>query len=96
MMNNTTVIERSLEEYKKSLAWYKKYPKEAGILVVKTLPMLEKEGVSDSISHVNINSVSAIDAKKELEFFFNVLKEDNPKSIGGKLPADDFYYSTEQ
>ncbi|RLA69114.1 MAG: ABC transporter substrate-binding protein, partial [Epsilonproteobacteria bacterium] len=80
MMNNTTVIERFLEEYKKSLAWYKKYPKEAGILVVKTLPMLEKEGVSDSISHVNINSVSAIDAKKELEFFFNILKEDNPKS----------------
>jgi len=93
MMDNGKVVKRFLEEYKKSLAWYKKYPKEAGVLVVKTLPMLDKEGVSDSIAHVNINSVSASDARKELEFFFNVLKEDNPKSIGGKLPADDFYYS---
>jgi len=93
MKSNKKVIERFLAEYKKSLAWYKKHPKAAGILVVKTVPMLEKEGVSDSIKHVNINSVSALKAKKELEFFFNILKEDNPKSIGGKLPADDFYYS---
>ena len=95
MMDNPKVIERFLEEYKKSLTWYKSYPKEAGKLIVKTLPMLEEEGLADSIAHVNLESVNATKAREELEFFFNVLKEDDPKSIGGKLPSDDFYYKAD-
>jgi hypothetical protein len=27
-----------------------------------------------------------------LEFFFNILREGNPKLIGGKLPDKGFYY----
>ncbi|MEA3373805.1 MAG: PhnD/SsuA/transferrin family substrate-binding protein [Campylobacterota bacterium] len=96
MMDNPKIIKRFLEEYRKSLAWYKSHPKKAGNLVVQTLPMLEEEGLADSIAHVNIDSVDAAKAKKELEFFFNVLRDDNPKSIGGKLPSDDFYYKAAQ
>ena len=95
MMDNPKVIKRFLEEYKKSLTWYKSYPKEAGKLIVKTLPMLEEEGLADSIAYVNLESVNAAKAREELEFFFNVLKEDDPKSIGGKLPSDDFYYKAD-
>ena len=94
MMDNPKIIDRFLEEYRKSLTWYKKHPKEAGKLIVQTLPMLEEKGLADSIAHVNFNSVNATEAKEELEFFFNVLKDDDPKSIGGKLPSDNFYYST--
>ena len=54
--------------------------------------MLNKDGVSDSISHVRLQSVSAANAKKDLEFFFNVLKDEDPKSIGDKLPQDSFYF----
>ncbi|MCK9455536.1 MAG: ABC transporter substrate-binding protein [Sulfurimonas sp.] len=86
------LIERFQEEYAKSMKWYKANPKEAGVLVVKTLDMLDKDGVSDSISHVRLKNVSAIEAKNDLEFFFNVLKEEEPKSIGGKLPQNSFYY----
>ncbi len=96
MMKNPKVIARFLEEYRKSLVWYKAYPEEAGKLVVQTLPMLEAEGVTDSITHVNIDSVTAVDARTELEFFFDVLKEDDPKSIGGKLPNDGFYYKVKK
>ncbi|DAB28788.1 MAG: ABC transporter substrate-binding protein [Sulfurimonas sp. RIFOXYD12_FULL_33_39] len=91
-MKNENVIKRFQEEYDKSLAWYKANPKEAGELVVKTLNMLNKDGVSDSISHVRLQSVSAANAKKDLEFFFNVLKDEDPKSIGDKLPQDSFYF----
>lgn len=94
MMDNPKIIDRFLEEYRKSLTWYKKHPKEAGKLIVQTLPMLEEKGLADSIAHVNFDSVNATEAKEELEFFFNVLKDDDPKSIGGKLPSDNFYYST--
>lgn len=91
-MKDEHVIKRFNEEYTKSLAWYKANPKEAGALVVKTLDMLNADGVSDSIEHVRLKNVNAKDAKKELEFFFNILKEEEPKSVGGELPQDSFYY----
>lgn len=86
------VIKRFKEEYAKSLEWYKTHPKEAGELVVKTLDMLNEDGVSDSISHARLKNVSAAEAKKDLEFFFNILKEEEPKSIGDRLPENSFYY----
>lgn len=86
------LIKRFLQEYEKSVEWYQKNPKEAAKLVVKTLPMLEADGLADSISHVQLKSVDAKDAQKDLEFFFDILKQNNPKVIGGKLPSEGFYY----
>ncbi len=91
-MKNEHVIKRFQEEYAKSLAWYKANQKDAGKLVVKTLDMLNQDGVSDSISHARLKNLTAVEAKKDLEFFFNILKEEDPKSIGDKLPKDSFYY----
>lgn len=92
MKNNEKVLKRFLQEYKKSIAWYKANPKEASEVVVKSLPMLMPEAVSDSIEYVSLDSVDAYTAKPELEFFFDILKKEDPKSIGGKLPDDSFYY----
>ncbi len=86
------LIKRFNEEYEKSLQWYKANPKEAAILTVKTLNMLDEKGVEDSIPHVNLEFVSAKDAKEDLEFFFEILKKSNPKVIGGKLPDSEFYH----
>lgn len=90
-MKDENIIKRFNEEYKKSIAWYKSNPKEAGELVIKTLDMLNKDGISDSIPHVRLKNVNAKEAKKDLEFFFNVLKDEDPKSIGNSLPKDSFY-----
>ncbi len=94
-MRDKHIIKRFLEEYNKSLEWYITHPKEAGILVANEIDLLSEEGVSDSIAHINMKSVIAYDAKKKLEFFFNVLKDANPKSIGGRLPDIPFYYKGE-
>ncbi|QFR49980.1 ABC transporter substrate-binding protein [Sulfurimonas lithotrophica] len=91
-MKDEHIINRFMEEYDKSLEWYKTHPKEAGILVVKTLDMLSEEGLADSIPHVNLKSVKAAKAKEKLEFFFNILKDGDPKAIGNKLPSDNYYY----
>lgn len=85
------IIERFMQEYDKSLLWYKNNPKKAASLTIKTLKMLQEEGLSDSIPYVNMQSVKTKDAKEELEQFFTILKNSNPKVIGGKLPALDFY-----
>ena len=92
LSSNSYVIKRFNEEYKKSLQWYKNNPKEAGELIVEYIPMLDTLGIADSIKYVQLNTVKAKDAKKDLEFFYRLLEKNNPKTIGGKLPSDGFYY----
>jgi NitT/TauT family transport system substrate-binding protein len=89
------LVKRFNEEYAKALKWYKTHPKEAGILVNKFIPMLMPQAVEDSLNYVQLNNVKAEDAQKELEFFFEILKNNNPKTIGGKLPNNQFYYQKE-
>ncbi len=89
---NAHFVKRFKEEYNKSLDWYKSNPKEAGELIVKTLPMLDAIGIADSIEYVRFDSVDAQNAKQDLEFFYGILESNNPKTIGGKLPNDSFYY----
>lgn len=91
-VKNKKIIDRFLQEYEKSIKWYKAHPKEAGKIVTKTINTLTPEAVADSISHVNLKSVNAKDSKEQVEFFFNILKAENPKIIGGKLPENSFYY----
>ncbi|MEA1892024.1 MAG: ABC transporter substrate-binding protein [Campylobacterota bacterium] len=86
------VTKRFNEEYAKALEWYKSHPKEAGVLVEKYIPMLNPDAVADSMEHVQLNIVNAKESKADLDFFFDVLKNNNPKSIGGKIPNDGFYY----
>ena len=93
MAKNPHVVKRFNEEYAKALEWYKTHPKEAGELAEKNVPMLNAEAVADSIAIVNLKNVPAPEAQEKLEFFFNVLKQGNVKSIGGKLPQQSFYYS---
>src|SRR5574344_639576 len=86
------VITKILEEYEKAINWYKSNQKDASELVVKTLPMLEVNGLADSIDYIKFENINAQNSKKDLEFFFSVLLENDSKIIGGKLPDDNFYY----
>jgi len=93
MIQNEYIIKRFNEEYKKSLQWYKNNPTQAGEMIVKTIPMLDAVGVANSIKYVQLDTVKAVKAKKDLEFFYEILKKNNPKTIGGKLPESGFYYN---
>ncbi|BAF70697.1 ABC transporter substrate-binding protein [Nitratiruptor sp. SB155-2] len=92
MRENKEVIKAFEKAYEKAMQWYKSHPKEAGKLVVKYVKMFTPEAVADSISHVKMQVVPAKEAKKDIEFFFEKLKEQSPKIIGGKLPDEEFYY----
>lgn len=89
---DTKIIDKFISEYEKALKWYMQNKNEAGELVQKYFPMLKANAVSDSILHVKLKSVSAKDAKDDLEFFYEILKQDNAKLIGSKLPNNGFYY----
>lgn len=86
------VVKRFNEEYAKALQWYKSNIKDAGKLVAKNIDMFKPEAISDSISHVKLESKSAQESKKQLEEFFRELMSIDPKVIGSKLPDDGFYY----
>ncbi|NKQ41345.1 MAG: ABC transporter substrate-binding protein [Sulfurovum sp.] len=91
MTKNQKVIDRFLEEYTKAIKWYKSNPAEAGELAAKNLKMLNKKAVASSIPFVRFESVPIAKAKKELQFYFDLLHKNNPKTVGGKLPDDSFY-----
>jgi NitT/TauT family transport system substrate-binding protein len=86
------ITKRFNEEYTKALNWYKNNPKEAGIETAEALPMLDADALADSISYVNLESVSAINSREKLESFLKVMMKSEPKLIGGKIPNDGFYF----
>lgn len=88
---DSSIIKRVDEEYSKALSWYKANPKEAGELIAKNIDFFTAEAVSDSIEHVQIDSIDAYSQKELLEQFFEVLMEFEPKLIGGKIPDEGFY-----
>ena len=91
MIGKQEIVKKFQEEYTKAMQWYKTHKEASGKLVVKYVDMFNPEAVSDSIGFVQLDVKKATDAKENLNFFFNVLKEDNPKIIGGALPDDNFY-----
>ena len=91
-LENPALIKRFNEEYTKSLQWCLGNPEKAGEMVAKHIDLLTPEAVTDSLGVTLFKSVSATEAKPELEFFFNQLMEETPALIGGKLPNNGFYF----
>jgi len=91
MIEKKEIVKKFEEAYVKAMQWYKTHKEESGKLVVKYVDMFNPEAVIDSIGFVQLDVKKASESKEELNFFFNVLKEDNPKIIGGALPDDNFY-----
>ncbi len=89
---DANIAKRVEEEYAKALSWYKSNPMEAGVTVEKNIDFFKADAVSDSIANVQLISKNAFDAKDDLEAFFKVLLEIEPKLIGGKIPDEGFYF----
>ena len=86
------VINRFIEEYAKATQWCIDHPDQAGEMVAERIEMLLAEAVSESIKVSQFEHVSAIDARPELTYFFELLHQTTPALIGGKLPDNRFYY----
>ncbi|WP_039657244.1 ABC transporter substrate-binding protein [Clostridium tyrobutyricum] len=82
-----------LERYSQSVQFVNKDPKKAGELIQKNGIIPNAKVAEKAIPRCNIVFISTKDGKKSLQNFYSILKSNNPKSIGGKMPDENFYYS---
>jgi NitT/TauT family transport system substrate-binding protein len=85
-------ISEFLTKYKESVDFVNNNVAEAGKLIEKNGIIPKAKVAEMAIPKCNIVLIKAQDVKKSLNEFYTVLKNSDPKSIGGKLPDDNFYY----
>ncbi len=90
--NNKKTVEAFLEKYAASVEQVNNDVAGAATLC-ETFKIIPKAAIAEkAIPYCNITYVTGKEMQKGLSGYLEVLFNANPKSIGGKLPADDFYY----
>lgn len=85
-------VEEFLSKYKDSVNFVNKNKEEAGKLIEKHGIVSKAKVAEMAIPKCNIVFINAKDGRESLDNFYDVLKKNDPKSIGGKLPDEKFYY----
>lgn len=89
---NPALVKKFEEEYAKALKWVLENSEAAGKLAKDKLGM-DSEAVTKAIAKMGLNYVSAKEAKNTLDEYYKVLKDYDPKSIGGKVPDENLYFN---
>lgn len=90
------------EKIKKFMADYKASIDYTNTNVDDAAKLIEENNIvpaavaKKAIPQCNITYIDGSDMKDKLSGYLQVLFEANPKSVGGKMPADDFYYVQKQ
>ncbi len=90
---NPEAIAKFLEEYKASIDFVNSNVENAATLcetfgIIPKAPMAQK-----AIPNCNIVFITGEDMKNSVEANLQIFFDANPQSVGGKMPADDFYYA---
>lgn len=88
---NTDVFKAFMEEYRDSTEYVNNNIKEAAALVEK-FDIFKAAVAEKAIPDCNITFISGQEMMEKVSGYLSALYEQNPKSVGGQLPAEDFYY----
>ncbi len=92
---NPKAVEKFLEEYESSIKYATSNIDEVATYC-ETYGIAPKAAIAKkSIPICNLCYVTGEEMKTNVNGYFNVLFNADPKSIGGKLPADDLYYKAD-
>lgn len=86
------VIEKLQKQLAQSVQFLNEQPAEGAEILAKYQDGLEAPFIEELIPAINLQFMSAQDAREELEFFFTELATISLDIIGGKLPDEGFYY----
>ena len=84
-------IKKFMADYKASIDYTNTNGDDAAKLIEEN-NIVPAAVAKKAIPQCNITYIDGSDMKDKLSGYLQVLFEANPKSIGGKMPADDFYY----
>jgi len=84
-------LDEFLKEYKASTEYVNKNVANAAQLVEK-FDIVNAQVAQKAIPYCNIVYMEGKEMKTAMEGYLNVLYEQNPKSVGGKIPEENFYY----
>ena len=88
---NPKAFDAFMEEYSKSAEFVNSNVEEAAALIEK-FDIFKATVAKKAIPYCNITLIQGEEMKEKVSGYLNVLYKQNPKSIGGELPKDDFYY----
>lgn len=92
---NQAAVDKFLEEHKASAA-YANENVEAAAELVAAAGIIEKAPVAaKAMPNCNITYIDGADMKTALSGYLEVLYNQDASSVGGALPADDFYYNAQ-
>ncbi len=84
-------VEKLLDEYAQSVDFLNDQPAEASVLVEK-YGIVKAAVAEKAIPDCNIVCITGDNMKTMASGYLQVLYDQNPESVGGKLPGDDFYW----
>lgn len=92
LKENEAAVKTFLKEYKASTEYANTNVAEAAQLIVEKGIVAKAAIAEKAIPYCNITYMDGDDMKEALSGYLQVLFDQNPASVGGKLPTDDFYY----
>ncbi|WP_234123657.1 ABC transporter substrate-binding protein [Clostridium hydrogenum] len=90
--NNKKDLNKFLDEYRKSVDFVNGNVDKASSLIEKYKIVPKAAIAKKAIPYSNIVYIDAKDSKNFMNQFYKVLFDFDPKSVGGKLPDEGFYY----
>ncbi len=89
--NKKQAVADFLSDYNSSVKYVNENLEDASKLIEK-YDIVSENIANKAIPYCNLVCISNEKAEKYVQNFLSVLYNENPQSIGGKLPSNDFYY----
>ena len=86
------LVDTFLTEHEASIAYTAADPEGAAALIEKAGIVAKAAIAQKALPACNITYLDGQDMKDALNGYLSVLLSQNPQSVGGSLPEDDFYY----
>ncbi len=90
--NKPELVKKFIEAYREGINKYNENPKEIASYSKPDVTLLKPMIVEKVQPRVNLNFKDSKESKESLMEYFKILQSSNKKSIGGKLPDDNFFY----
>lgn len=90
--NHPEIVESLLAQVETSINFANEHPDEMAKQAIETGLDMPETVIAASTPNSNLLFKSGSEAKEEIQLYLEKLFEFEPKTIGGSLPDDDFYY----